>query len=127
MKVFDTSAVLAVVFDEPGAEQAIRWLEEDDALISSVNLAEVLAKLLDKGLSEADVRTISQQLPLQVVPFSAQQARTAAHLRLTTRALGLSLGDRCCLALAQEQPLAQVVTADRLWAGLAGFDIALIR
>ncbi|MDH4393367.1 MAG: type II toxin-antitoxin system VapC family toxin [Aquabacterium sp.] len=127
MKVFDSSAVLAVLFDEPGAALAIRWLEDDDALISSVNQAEVFAKLLDRGLSEADITAIAQQLPLQVVPFSAQQARTAASLRPATRALGLSLGDRCCLALASEQPGAQVVTADRPWVGLAGFDIALIR
>jgi len=127
VKVFDSSAVLAVLFDEPGAEQAIRWLEDDEAVISSVNQAEVLAKLLDTGLSEADVAAIGQQLPLQVLPFSAQQARIAGNLRPATRALGLSLGDRCCLALAREQPGAQVVTADRAWAGLAGFDIALIR
>ena len=127
MKVFDSSAVLAVLFDEPGAGQATRWMEDDDAVISSVNQAEVLAKLLDKGLSEDDVAAIGQQLPLQVVAFSAQQARTAGSLRLATRALGLSLGDRCCLALAREQPGAQIVTADRTWAGLAGFDIALIR
>jgi PIN domain nuclease of toxin-antitoxin system len=127
MKVFDASAVLALLFDEPGAELAARWLEEDDVLISSVNQAEVLAKLLDKGLSEADISAIGQQLPLQVVPFSAEQARTAASLRPATRALGLSLGDRCCLALARAQPGAQVVTAERPWAGLAGFDIALIR
>jgi PIN domain nuclease of toxin-antitoxin system len=127
VKVFDASAVLAVLFNEPGADQAVRWLEDDDAVISSVNQAEVLAKLLDKGLSEADVTAIAQQLPLQVVPFSAAQARTAASLRPATRALGLSLGDRCCLALASAQPGAQVVTADRPWAGLAGFDIALIR
>ena len=127
MKVFDSSAVLAVLFNEPGAEQAIRWLENDDAVISSVNQAEVLAKLLDTGLSEADVAAIGQQLPLQVLPFSAQQARIAGNLRPATRALGLSLGDCCCLALAREQPGAQVVTADRAWAGLAGFDIALIR
>ena len=127
MKIFDASAVLAVLFNEAGADQAVHWLENDDALISSVNQAEVLAKLLDKGLSEADVSAISQQLPLQVVPFSAAQARTAASLRPATRALGLSLGDRCCLALARDRPGAQVVTADRPWAGLAGFDIALIR
>ena len=127
MKVFDSSAVLAVVFDEPGAEQAIRWLEEDDAVISSVNHAEVLAKMLDKGLSEADVAAITLQLPLQVVPFSAQQARIAGSLRPATRSLGLSLGDRCCLALATEQAGAQVITADRPWAQLTGFDIALIR
>ncbi len=131
MRVFDSSAVLAVVFNEPGAEQASRWLEEADALISSVNLAEVLAKLMDKGLSESDVDAIGLQLPLQVMPLSAEQARIAASLRPATRSLGLSLGDRCCLALARDlasaQGVAQVVTAERPWAGLAGFDITVIR
>lgn len=127
MRVFDSSAVLAVIFDEPGAEQAMRWLEEGNALISSVNQAEVLAKLLDKGLSEADVDAICLQMPLQVVPFSAEQARIAGSLRHATRAFGLSLGDRCCLALAQDRGGAQIVTADQPWAELAGLDVALIR
>jgi PIN domain nuclease of toxin-antitoxin system len=127
MKIFDTSAVLAVVFDEPGAEQAARWLQADDALISSVNLAEVWSKLRDRGMSEDDVQAIIQHLPLQVAPFSTQQARAAGRLRPATRALGLSLGDRCCLALATEHAGATVITADRPWAGLAGFDISLIR
>jgi PIN domain nuclease of toxin-antitoxin system len=127
MKIFDTSAVLAVVFDEPGAEQATRWLQTDDALISSVNLAEVWSKLRDKGLSDEDVVAITQHLPLEVVPFSTQQARAAGQLRTLTQTLGLSLGDRCCLALATEHAGATVVTADRPWVGLTGFDIALIR
>jgi PIN domain nuclease of toxin-antitoxin system len=49
------------------------------------------------------------------------------HRRFATRALGLSLGDRCCLALAQEHRGAQVVTADRLWKDLKNFKITLIR
>ena len=127
MRVFDSSAVLALIFGEPGAELAARLMDQHDALISSVNHAEVLGKLLDRGLSADDVAAISQQLPLKVMPFTAEQAQLAAGLRPTTRALGLSLGDRCCLALVRQQGGATVVTADRPWAGLAGFDISLIR
>lgn len=127
MRVFDASAVLALLFHEPGAELAARWLAEDEAVISSVNQAEVLTKLRDKGFAEADLTAIDQHLPLQVIPFSADHARLAANLRPATRATRLSLGDRCCLALAQALTGAQVVTADRAWAGLAGFDIALLR
>jgi ribonuclease VapC len=127
MKVFDSSAVLALIFDEPGADLAARLMDEHQALISSVNQAEVLGKLFDRGLSADDVTTIRQQLPLTVMPFTSDQALLAAGLRPATRALGLSLGDRCCLALAQQQGGAAVVTADRPWAGLAGFDITLIR
>ena len=65
--------------------------------------------------------------PLQVLPFTAAQAVASGRLRPASRALGLSLGDRCCLALAQAHRGAQVVTADRLWKELKGFRIALIR
>jgi ribonuclease VapC len=49
-----------------------------------------------------------------------------AGLRASTRTFGLSLGDRCCLALAQVRGAA-VVTADQSWKKLKGFDIKLIR
>ena len=126
MKVFDASAVLAILFDEPGAEQARRWLEEDDALISSVNQVEVLSKLLDRGLTTEQMATVAEELPLKVVALTQQQAHQAAVLRTTTRALGLSLGDRCCLALAQAHG-APVVTADLAWDALQGFDIQRVR
>ncbi len=125
--MFDSSAVLALIFDEPGAQLAAQLMGEDDALISSVNLAEVLGKLMDKGLSAADVAAIARQLPLRVMPFTAEQAQAAGALRPGTRALGLSLGGRCCLALAQQYPDASVVTADRPWAGLPGLRITLVR
>ena len=127
MKVFDSSAVLALIFNEPGADMAAQLMDADDAVMCSVNQAEVWAKLLDKGLSASDVAAITQQLPLTVMPFTADQAQVAGGLRPSTRALGLSLGDRCCLALAQQLPDATVVTADRPWAGLTGWNITLIR
>jgi ribonuclease VapC len=58
---------------------------------------------------------------------AALAAVFAGWLRPATRTLGLSLGDRGCLALAQAQRGAQVVTADRLWKELKGFRFALIR
>ncbi len=127
MKVFDASAALAVVFAEPGADRAERLLEDGDAVISSVNHAEVVARLLERGMREAEVDAVCDALRLQVLPFTAAQARASGRLRHATRALGLSLGDRCCLALAQEHRGAQVVTADRLWKDLKGFKITLIR
>ena len=125
MKAFDSSAVLALIFNEPGADMAAQWMDADDAVISSVNQAEVLGKLHDNGLSATDMAAIAQQLPLTVMPLTAEQARLAGNLRPSTRTL--SLGDRCCLALAQQLPDATVVTADRPWAGLTGWNITLIR
>ena len=47
--------------------------------------------------------------------------------RNVTRAAGLSLGDRACLALAKSQG-GLVLTADRVWATLdIGVEIELIR
>lgn len=127
MKVFDASAALAVVFAETGSDRAEQWLEDGDAVMSSVNHAEVMARLLERGMGEAEADAVCDALRLQVLPFTAAQARASGRLRPVTRALGLSLGDRCCLALAQEHRGAQVVTADRLWKDLKGFKITLIR
>ena len=127
MKVFDASAALAVVFAEPGSERAEQLLEDGDAVISSVNHAEVMARLLERGMREVEADSVCEALRLQILPFTAAQARASGRLRPATRALGLSLGDRCCLALAQEHRGAQVVTADRLWKDLKGFKITLIR
>jgi len=127
MKVFDASAVLALVFAETGANEAEQLMEAGDAVISSVNHAEVVARLFDRGMQASEVRAICESLQLQVLPFTAGQAQASGRLRPVTRTLGLSLGDRCCLALAQEHTGAMVVTADRAWQALQAFQVRLIR
>jgi len=127
VRVFDASAVLAVLLEEPGAASAAKLMEEGDALICSVNYAEVIGKLLERGVSEADAHTAWHNLPIEVVPFDAPPALGAARLRPITRHLGLSLGDRCCLACAASVEGAQVVTADRAWKKIKSFDIVAIR
>ena len=127
MIVFDSSAILAVIFGEPGADVAEALMHDDAAVLSSVNHAETLAKLLDKGMTPAQATKIFQGLQLTVLPFTLEQAEIAGRLRPSTRALNLSLGDRCCLALARTLNNATVVTADRPWARLADFSVTLIR
>jgi PIN domain nuclease of toxin-antitoxin system len=126
VKVFDASALLALVFDEPGADRAGVLMADDDAVVSAANQAEFMTRLLDVGMAVADVDAIAASLPVTVLPLTPQQARAAALLRPATRHLGRSLGDRCCLALAQERGV-EVVTADRPWQGLAGHRVTLIR
>ncbi len=109
---------------EPGAEQVAAVLEE--ACLSSVNAAEVVSRLCDRGISRADARRAIDRLGMEIVPFDFEQAMTAGALRPATRALGLSLGDRACLALGQALGL-PVLTADRAWGQLSGFDITIIR
>jgi PIN domain nuclease of toxin-antitoxin system len=113
--VLDASAVLAVAFAEPGAEIVIPRLPF--ALLSAVNLAEATTRAVDRGKPLADVQESLATLPIAVVPFDADQAYAASSLRPLTRLLGLSLGDRACLALASLRQL-PVLTADRSWAAV---------
>lgn len=124
--VYDASALLAVVFSEPGAEVVIEQLTEPGGEISAANLAEVGSKMAERGLTAGQVQHELALFALDVAPLDERQAMLVAGLRTSTLALGLSLGDRCCLALAQTRG-ATILTADRSWKKLKGFDIKLIR
>ena len=114
--VLDASALLAAFFDEPGAEVVAERM--NGALMSAVNLSEVVAKLIDRGASPDQIAEIMAQLDIDVVPHDERQATTAGLLRRETRSSGLSLGDRACLALAIERR-AVALTGDRAWLALA--------
>lgn len=113
--VVDSSAVLAVIFREPGQENIRPIL--DGARISTVNLSEVVARLIGWGATEKDIARALADMNLKVVPFDSDQAMAAAKLHAPTRKKGLSLGDRACLALAAAEQ-ATVMTTDRAWAEL---------
>ena len=126
--VLDASAVIAFVRDEPGAA-VVRQALDQRCVISSVNLTEVLTKLQDKGATPEQAEHAMGVLGLETADFCAQAARASAWLRGATRAQGLSLGDRACLALAKAHN-APVLTADRPWLLLnaaLGLDIRCIR
>jgi PIN domain nuclease of toxin-antitoxin system len=97
-------------------------------LLSAANYAEVLTKSIDRGRTLADSVAQVGRLRLTVWPLDAEQAATAASLRAATRAQGLSLADRCCLALGLSKNL-PVLTADREWQRLAveNLEVVLIR
>lgn len=123
--VLDASAILASLQDEPGKAAVDAVME--GALVCTVNYAEVASKLFADGLSAAQVDAAVGGLPFVIVPTDAELAFDAAALRAPTKHLGLSLGDRFCLALARRSGL-PVFTADRNWRALAGsLDIRLIR
>ena len=123
--VLDASALLCLLNGEPGSERVIEALAA--AVIGAANLAEVVSKLRERGLSAEEVQDVLGSLPLDVRPLSASQAYAIGHLRPTTRTFGLSLGDRACLALAAELGL-PALTADQAWAGLdIGVEVELIR
>ena len=98
------------------------------SVISSVNWAEVLQKIIARGVREPeDVGVALQYLGLGVIPFTVDDAERAARLWSMGRQAGLSLGDRACLSLAQRFGLI-ALTADRRWATLeTGVEVQLIR
>ena len=123
--VIDASAMLALLNQETGKERVETILA--DSVISAVNYSEVLGKLIDAGLPEKDACESVDLLGVEVAGFDAEMARLAASLRPMTRKLGLSLGDRCCLALGLTRRNT-VVTAERAWVKLTfSVKVELIR
>lgn len=113
--VLDASAVLALLFGEPGAEAVVEHITAGAAM-STVNLAEVATVLIR---NDRDPSAVLDPLRAQVeiVPFTDADALTTAELYPEVSARGLSLGDRACLALARRLD-APAVTAEHLWAEL---------
>lgn len=126
IRVFDSSAVLAAVFQEPGGESVANLWAEGENLISAVNFAEIVAKLNERGMSDAEVLTVMDGVPLKFVNLDQATAHASGLLRAATKALGLSLGDRACIALAQSRS-ATAVTADKQWEKVRRLDLVLIR
>lgn len=122
--VLDSSAILAVLNQETGAVKAIRYFPE--SVVSAVNAAEVLARLAEKSNDIKAAREAFDLLQLLVVDFDISQAERSAELRPLTKHLGLSLGDRSCLALAMLSK-ATAVTADRAWKKIKFCKVDVIR
>ena len=99
----------------------------DDSVMSAVNFCEVMGKLIDAGLPEGEAHESIELLNVEVIDFDKDMARVAAALRVRTRKLGLSLGDRSCLALGLERG-DTIVTAEKVWSKLKlGVTIQIIR
>lgn len=112
---------MALLHEEAGAD-AVAAAISAGAVISLVNLAEVLSKLADAGEDPDRVRSRlrdadphSSARALSVESLTEDDCVEVARLRPVTRGLGLSLADRACLALAARLAL-PVLTADRSWA-----------
>ncbi|WP_315762007.1 type II toxin-antitoxin system VapC family toxin [Sphingomonas sp. Y38-1Y] len=121
--VLDASAILAVLLDEPGRERVLPVMT--GAFVSSVNLGEVLSRAVDQGFDVDQTASGLARLEMQIMPFAHADAIEAARLRLTTKRVGASLGDRACLALAQRLRL-PVLTADRAWSSL-GLAVEIVQ
>ncbi|MCG8455986.1 MAG: type II toxin-antitoxin system VapC family toxin [Holophagales bacterium] len=125
----DASALLALLQGEPGSA----WVADvlDVSILSAVNWAEVLGKALEHGADLRDSAGHFGALGVPILPFTEQDAVLVATLQAPGRSLGLSLGDRACLALAHRYEVT-ALTADRAWAelgeggsrsGVLGFEV----
>ncbi len=124
--VLDASAVLALLNNESGADKLTPELL-NDAVCSTVNIAEVQTKLVSAGGSPDEAWEDTLSPIREAAPFTEEHAKIAGGLVAQTRALGLSLGDRACLALGLALK-APVYTADRSWKKLKlGLRINVIR
>ena len=123
--VVDSSALMAVLLGERGADQV--FLPDRLLHLSIVNLAEIYTKVVERGADLADVDAFVASRPIRVRAFREAHAMEQARLRAETSHRGLSFGDRTCLALARLIKL-PVLTADTKWDGLdLGIDIRQIR
>jgi ribonuclease VapC len=121
----DASALLALLFAEPGAEEVADVIATG-AAVGTINLCETATVLVRRGL---DAETILSPLREQLIiePFTDADALAAATRYPQTAAKGLSLGDRACLALADRLG-SPAVTAEQVWSELdLGIEVRLIR
>jgi ribonuclease VapC len=123
--VLDSSAVLAVLNAEPGADMVIAAL--DDALLSTVNYAEVVTKIVERGGTYKEAEAALRLITATVVDFDLALAQRTGALRAETLKRGLSLGDRACLSLAEREGV-PAITGDRSWVGaVSSVEIRLFR
>jgi PIN domain nuclease of toxin-antitoxin system len=123
--VLDASAVLVYLQREIGYEK-VRAALAQGAAVSTVNMAEVYAKVVDRDLPLTEIAALLEGLGVRVIPFTDQDARESAGIYSRAKRFGLSLGDRACLALGLRLGL-PVFTADRTWKGFPGIHLELIR
>ena len=124
--VLDASAVLAVISEERGADNVIQALSRG-AVMSAVNYAEVISKLVERGLRRELARATVLNIGIQILDFDIELADRVGELRPQTKSYGLSLADRACLALAERQGL-PALTGDRKWSQFdLGIEVRIFR
>lgn len=132
LTILDASAVLAYLQEEPGQDRVEAALDEGPCWITTVNLCEVLGKLCEKGMPSVEAQATVNDLGLIVANFDEEMAARAAFMKVRTKPIGASLGDRACLALAEQaahgRSTATVFTAEQAWGKLKWpFKVVVVR
>ena len=122
--VIDSSALLALVKREPGADRVLEVMR--DAVASPVILAECLGKAGRFGYDIAATEAMFMAAGLRLSEIEIADIRLVAQLHARPDR-NISLADRFCLALAMRLSL-PLVTGDRPWAALGlPIDLRFIR
>ena len=113
--LLDASAIIALVKRETGYEKVDAVLAK--CSMSTVNFTEFITSLARGNVIPDDIDAIIDNIIPEIIPFSHQLSITAGKLYSKTRSLGLSLGDRACIATAIHFNM-EIYTADKAWAKL---------
>ncbi|BDU70978.1 type II toxin-antitoxin system VapC family toxin [Mesoterricola silvestris] len=124
--LLDASAILAFMSNETGADKVRAVILAGQAGVTAVNISEVAAKLVSRGLSSVDAEFQCRSMGLDILDVDEGIAFAAAALIPITQPLGLSLGDRVCLATAARDACV-AMTADKAWARVPGANVEVIR
>ncbi|HNX37580.1 MAG TPA: type II toxin-antitoxin system VapC family toxin [Candidatus Cloacimonadota bacterium] len=124
--LLDASAVIAFLLQEPGWEKVSDVLLARQATITSVNLAEVATILVRCGASYEDACSACRDLALHIIDVDAAIALESVRLAPDGKRLGLSLGDRICLAAAKLHGCV-ALTGDRVWQELSDYRVVCFR
>lgn len=123
--VLDASALLALLNNEDGVEIVQELMPE--SVISAVNFSEVVACLSRFGVPKDGIPDLLDVLGLTIIPFDKDMAYITGQMAGYTKSLGLSMGDRACLALAIKMN-ATAITTDKIWGNLGNMvQIKIIR
>lgn len=124
--ILDASAILAFMANETGADKVRVVIQAGRAGVTTVNISEVAAKLISRGMSSVDAEFQCRSMGLDILDVDDGIAFAAAALVPFTQPLGLSLGDRVCLATAAREACI-AMTADKAWASVPGVNVDVIR
>ena len=121
--ILDASAFIALASEEKGWEMVASILPK--AVMSAVNVAEVAKFMIElKGSNKEEAQSVINQSISEIYNFSEEQAFISADLIKVTKRLGLSLGDRACIALAIDIGY-PILTADKAWDKLKMNDVTI--
>lgn len=128
--MLDASAVMALLHDEEGSSAVVEAIAAGTT-ISVVNWAEVLSKVAGEGDDPEQVANrlsvTGEEVVIWIEALTAADCMEVGRMRPVTKAQGLSLADRACLALAERLDV-PALTTDREWANVdVAAEVQLIR